>query len=224
MYCFTYALIFSFSYLSELLFQGRSSKSPRPSPTKAESPFCGFTPPLPSSLPCSEPATARLNSNCDNVTNSLITTNNSSDSPSTSTVSAGSSNTTTTAQVITSHGYLGATAATSRSSTHCTTTADSGINKSSSTLGGLGGLGGGLTCGTGETSLSEWSEDEDGGASEPLLDHDQDSTGYATDDPGLDHASMMNDTGLTDAEGIVSRMLTAVFIYIFFVKWRFHCG
>ena len=72
-------------------------------------------------------------------------------------------------------------------------TVDSGIKSSA-------GLGLGL-CGAGETSLSEWSEEEEGGGSEPLLDHDQDSTGYATDDPALDHASMMNDTGLTDAEG-----------------------
>ena len=58
-----------------------------------------------------------------------------------------------------------------------------------------------MNLGNGETSLSEWSEEEEGGASEPLLDHDQDSTGYTTDDPALEHASMMNDTGLTDAEG-----------------------
>lgn len=52
-----------------------------------------------------------------------------------------------------------------------------------------------------ETSQSEWSEDDDeGGASEPLL--DQESTaGYTTDDAALEHASVMNEAGLTDAEG-----------------------
>lgn len=57
-----------------------------------------------------------------------------------------------------------------------------------------GGIGDG-----GETSQSEWSEDDDGAASEPLL--DQESTGYTTDDPALEQVSMMNDAGLTDAEG-----------------------
>lgn len=52
----------------------------------------------------------------------------------------------------------------------------------------------------GEGSQSEWSEDEDGGASEPLL-NDRESTGYTTDDPALENVSMMNETGLTDAEG-----------------------
>lgn len=51
----------------------------------------------------------------------------------------------------------------------------------------------------GETSQSEWSEDDDGAASEPLL--DQESTGYTTDDPALEQVSMINDAGLTDAEG-----------------------
>ena len=51
----------------------------------------------------------------------------------------------------------------------------------------------------GETSQSEWSEDDDGAASEPLLEHE--SGGYTTDDPALEHASMINDAGLTDAEG-----------------------
>lgn len=53
----------------------------------------------------------------------------------------------------------------------------------------------------GETSQSEWSEeDEDGAASEPLL-ADRESTGYTTDDPALENISMLNETGLTDAEG-----------------------
>ncbi|XP_042877202.1 adenylate cyclase type 1-like isoform X5 [Penaeus japonicus] len=60
-----------------------------------------------------------------------------------------------------------------------------------------GGIGDG-----GETSQSEWSEDDDGAASEPLL--DQESTGYTTDDPALEQVSMMNDAGLTDAEGALS--------------------
>lgn len=51
-----------------------------------------------------------------------------------------------------------------------------------------------------EGSASEWSEDEDGGASEPLL-NDKESTGYTTDDPALENISMINETGLTDAEG-----------------------
>lgn len=51
-----------------------------------------------------------------------------------------------------------------------------------------------------EGSQSEWSEDEDGGASEPLL-NDRESTGYTTDDPALENISMINETGLTDAEG-----------------------
>jgi adenylate cyclase 1 len=51
-----------------------------------------------------------------------------------------------------------------------------------------------------EGSQSEWSEDEDGGASEPLL-NDRESTGYTTDDPALENISMLNETGLTDAEG-----------------------
>lgn len=73
------------------------------------------------------------------------------------------------------------------------------------------GLGGKLGLGAGEPSLSEWSEEEDGNASEPLLDQDQDSTGYTTDDPALDQASMMNDTGLTDAEGMFCLFHRAVF-------------
>ena len=56
----------------------------------------------------------------------------------------------------------------------------------------------------GETSQSEWSEeDEDGAASEPLL-ADRESTGYTTDDPALENISMLNETGLTDAEGNLS--------------------
>lgn len=51
-----------------------------------------------------------------------------------------------------------------------------------------------------EGSQSEWSEDEEGGASEPLL-NDRESTGYTTDDPALENISMLNETGLTDAEG-----------------------
>lgn len=54
----------------------------------------------------------------------------------------------------------------------------------------------------GETSQSEWSEEDDneGGASEPLL-PDRESTGYTTDDPALENLSMLNEAGLTDAEG-----------------------
>lgn len=59
-----------------------------------------------------------------------------------------------------------------------------------------------------EGSQSEWSEDEDGGASEPLL-NDRESTGYTTDDPALENISMINETGLTDAEGF--------FVYLFII-------
>ncbi|XP_044734406.1 Ca(2+)/calmodulin-responsive adenylate cyclase isoform X3 [Chrysoperla carnea] len=65
----------------------------------------------------------------------------------------------------------------------------------------LGSAGGGG--GIGE-SQSEWSEDDDeGAASEPLL-ADRESTGYTTDDPALENISMLNETGLTDAEGALS--------------------
>ncbi|XP_057653494.1 Ca(2+)/calmodulin-responsive adenylate cyclase isoform X4 [Diorhabda carinulata] len=59
-----------------------------------------------------------------------------------------------------------------------------------------------------EASPSEWSEDEDGGASEPLL-NDRESTGYTTDDPALENISMINETGLTDAEGALSDVNSA---------------
>ncbi|XP_043199762.1 Ca(2+)/calmodulin-responsive adenylate cyclase-like isoform X3 [Amphibalanus amphitrite] len=55
--------------------------------------------------------------------------------------------------------------------------------------------------------LSEWSEDDDAGQSEPLLDHDHqdaESAGYTTNDEALENASMLNDCGLTDAEGALS--------------------
>jgi adenylate cyclase 1 len=48
-------------------------------------------------------------------------------------------------------------------------------------------------------SQSEWSEDEgkdEGGGCE--------STGYITDDPGLENLSLLNEAGLTDAEGALS--------------------
>jgi len=53
--------------------------------------------------------------------------------------------------------------------------------------------------------LSEWSEDEEGAQSEPLLDQlDVESAGYTTNDEALENASMLNDGGLTDAEGALS--------------------
>ncbi|XP_066145642.1 adenylate cyclase type 1 isoform X2 [Euwallacea fornicatus] len=61
---------------------------------------------------------------------------------------------------------------------------------------------------TAEGSVSEWSEDEDGGASEPLL-NDRESTGYTTDDPALENVSMINEAGLTDAEGALSDVNSA---------------
>ncbi|XP_052126237.1 Ca(2+)/calmodulin-responsive adenylate cyclase isoform X1 [Frankliniella occidentalis] len=75
----------------------------------------------------------------------------------------------------------------------------------------------------GETSQSEWSEDDDeededddddededdeNAASEPLL-NDRESTGYTTDDPALENVSMLNETGLTDAEGALSDVNSA---------------
>ncbi|KAF5272245.1 hypothetical protein FQA39_LY01327 [Lamprigera yunnana] len=62
--------------------------------------------------------------------------------------------------------------------------------------------------GTNEGSQSEWSEDEEGGASEPLL-NDRESTGYTTDDPALENISMIHETGLTDAEGALSDVNSA---------------
>lgn len=52
-------------------------------------------------------------------------------------------------------------------------------------------------------SQSEWSEEEEeeeNAASEPLL-ADRESTGYTTDDAALENVSMLNEAGLTDAEG-----------------------
>ncbi|KAB7507476.1 Adenylate cyclase, germination specific, partial [Armadillidium nasatum] len=54
-----------------------------------------------------------------------------------------------------------------------------------------------------ETSQSEWSEDDDGAASEPLLDRES-TGGYTTDDAALEQVSVMNEAGLTDAEGALS--------------------
>ncbi|CAB3384407.1 Hypothetical predicted protein [Cloeon dipterum] len=56
-----------------------------------------------------------------------------------------------------------------------------------------------------EASQSEWSEDDDeeNAASEPLL-NDRESTGYTTDDGLLENVSMLNEAGLTDAEGALS--------------------
>nr|XP_022918465.1 Ca(2+)/calmodulin-responsive adenylate cyclase isoform X6 [Onthophagus taurus] len=60
-----------------------------------------------------------------------------------------------------------------------------------------------------ENSQSEWSEDDEAeGASEPLL-NDRESTGYTTDDPALENISMINETGLTDAEGALSDVNSA---------------
>ncbi|XP_044753181.1 Ca(2+)/calmodulin-responsive adenylate cyclase-like isoform X3 [Coccinella septempunctata] len=57
-------------------------------------------------------------------------------------------------------------------------------------------------------SQSEWSEDDEAGASEPLL-NDRESTGYTTDDPALENISMLNETGLTDAEAALSDVNSA---------------
>lgn len=64
-----------------------------------------------------------------------------------------------------------------------------------------------------ETSQSEWSEDDDeGAASEPLL-ADRESTGYTTDDPALENVSMLNETGLTDAEGNSVLYVVSYFVF-----------
>ncbi|KAG8315767.1 Adenylate cyclase type 8 [Homalodisca vitripennis] len=55
---------------------------------------------------------------------------------------------------------------------------------------------------------SEWS-DEEGAVSEPLL-ADRDSTGYTTDDPALENISMIHEAGLTDAEGALSDVNSAL--------------
>lgn len=65
-------------------------------------------------------------------------------------------------------------------------------------------------------SQSEWSDDDDeeGAASEPLLaGGDRESTGYMTDDPALENISMMNDAGLTDAEGKQPECLSGAHFY-----------
>ena len=49
----------------------------------------------------------------------------------------------------------------------------------------------------GETSQSDWSEDDEG------------REGETTDDGGLDHLSMAANGGLTDAEGAMSGRLTS---------------
>jgi len=56
---------------------------------------------------------------------------------------------------------------------------------------------------------SEWSEDDDeeNAASEPLL-NDRESTGYTTDDGLLENVSMLNEAGLTDAEGTSKEFLS----------------
>lgn len=59
-----------------------------------------------------------------------------------------------------------------------------------------------------DCSQSEWSDEEDAGASEPLL-NDRESTGYTTDDPALENISMLNEAGLTDAEGALSDVNSA---------------
>ncbi|XP_075237052.1 adenylate cyclase type 1-like isoform X2 [Lycorma delicatula] len=64
--------------------------------------------------------------------------------------------------------------------------------------------------GLGETShsQSEWSDEDENAASEPLL-ADRDSTGYTTDDPALENISMIHEAGLTDAEGALSDVNSA---------------
>lgn len=47
-------------------------------------------------------------------------------------------------------------------------------------------------------SQSEWSEDECRDEAAP------ESTGYITDDPALENLSLLNEAGLTDAEGALS--------------------
>ena len=53
-----------------------------------------------------------------------------------------------------------------------------------------------------ETSQSEWSDDDSDADRSPLLASDQsDSNGYTSDEQGLEYASVLNENGLTDAEG-----------------------
>uniref|UniRef100_A0A1B6CEQ7 adenylate cyclase n=1 Tax=Clastoptera arizonana TaxID=38151 RepID=A0A1B6CEQ7_9HEMI len=59
-----------------------------------------------------------------------------------------------------------------------------------------------------ENSTSEWSDDDENAASEPLL-ADRDSTGYTTDDPALENISMIHEAGLTDAEAALSDVNSA---------------
>lgn len=59
-----------------------------------------------------------------------------------------------------------------------------------------------------ENSQSEWSDEDENAASEPLL-ADRDSTGYTTDDPALENISMIHEAGLTDAEGALSDVNSA---------------
>jgi hypothetical protein len=62
---------------------------------------------------------------------------------------------------------------------------------------------------------SEWSEDDDeeNAASEPLL-NDRESTGYTTDDGLLENVSMLNEAGLTDAEGAFLHLKIYHFHYL----------
>ncbi|XP_065567716.1 Ca(2+)/calmodulin-responsive adenylate cyclase-like isoform X2 [Artemia franciscana] len=56
-----------------------------------------------------------------------------------------------------------------------------------------------------ETSQSEWSDDDSDADRSPLLASDQsDSNGYTSDEQGLEYASVLNENGLTDAEGALS--------------------
>jgi len=56
----------------------------------------------------------------------------------------------------------------------------------------------------GETSQEEWSEDDEGARGGYTTDEGGRGGGYTTDEGGMDHLSMANECGLTDAEGALS--------------------
>lgn len=58
-------------------------------------------------------------------------------------------------------------------------------------------------------SQSEWSDEDESEHGD--VDEDQESTGYATDDPALDNISVTNENGLTDCEGTVLQLNIKLF-------------
>lgn len=61
-----------------------------------------------------------------------------------------------------------------------------------------------LKVSTRDCSHSEWSDDEeneDGNTNNEQECPDRESNGYTTDEQGLENVSLLNEAGLTDAEG-----------------------